>query len=117
MLHLKNLLLAVENTQLNLPESEAKVTLDKAILEAREFLCSTKTFEYDGKFNMKFGNVIKLEGINTDLDDVVRAITGKHNGIEFSGYLCLVVLPPAEVVAKPVAKPDGTSETILTGLC
>ena len=116
MLHLKNLLLAAEQVQL--PEGSAKVQLEKAMLEAREFLCATKTFEYDGKLSMKYGNVIKLEDIKTDLDDVVRSITGKRNEIEFSGYLCLVVLPPAVVVpVEPVIEPVVESSGVLTGLC
>mgnify|MGYP001424622160 CR=1 FL=1 len=119
MLHLKNMLLAVERAQrLNSLEGDVKVELDKVMLEAREFLCATKTFEYDGKLSMKYGNVIKLEDIKTDLDDVVRSITGKRNEIEFSGYLCLVVLPPAVVVpVEPVVEPVVESSVVLTGLC
>jgi hypothetical protein len=85
-------------------EEAQMVELEKALVNVKEYLNSTKTFEYTGKLEMRGGNVIKLTDIQTDLDDVVMALNGGSRQVDFDVFLCLVVhdkpeMPEAQVIA------------------
>ena len=91
----KNLLLATQalieaHPEIRTPE------LTKIVAQSEEFLVSSKTFEYTGVIELKYAATIKLPNVETDLDDVIRAMAGKRTDIAFPGYLCVVKLPEPE---------------------
>ena len=99
MLLLKDLYVAVEKCILLNKDSDKPIEVVEAMLAAKEYLTSSRTFEYEGKLEMNGGNIIKLTGIQTDLDDVIRALNGGVRQVEFDVFLCLVVREkPVEVV-------------------
>ena len=113
MLSFKNLLLAFEELAAKHPEA-IDANAKAVMLDAREWLQKTKTFEYYGQLTMPhYQNTIKLPGIKQDLDDVIKSIANKRNDIDIETYLCLVVSPkPIETTeAKANDKAEDKKET------
>ena len=97
MLAYKNLLLIAEKViavgELEKSHDDLKKALEMAARESREFLVSSKSFEYSGPLEMKYGAAIKLKDFKMDFDDVLRNVFNKRTDIEGQVYLSLVVLP------------------------
>lgn len=85
----------------NKPPKPAQLEeLEMAIKQANSFLSDTKAFSYCGELEQPH-SLLKFSEIGMDLDDVVKAISGKSNNIKFSGELYLIVYPdkPTEKAA------------------
>ena len=102
MITWKTLLLAAEAAVNALPEGEIKTNLNREVEASREWLCSSKTFEYFGTIECKYSASLRLEGVKQDFDDVVKSILGKKDA-KANCYLTLVVLPDPKPEAEPVA--------------
>lgn len=109
MISHKNLLLAVEGLLSAPPALQAAELplLKKAAESSREFLTTTKTFEYHGELELKYGAAVKLNDIKLDFDDVVRNVVGKRTDIQVEVYLAMVLMakpkedkPAAETMPK-----------------
>lgn len=87
----KNLLLAVKSVIEKHPE--LKEVLEGVVKESEGYLGTTKTFEYTGPMEMKYGAAIKLKALKSDMDDVIRMLADKRTDIAMNIYMCLVVLP------------------------
>lgn len=76
MRHLKRLYDEVSDFLAIHGELEKPESLGTALKETEGFLLAHKAFEYEGKLKFR-GSTPHFSGIGTDMDDMMKAITGE----------------------------------------
>lgn len=84
---------------------DLKPQLEKVASNVREFLTTSKAFEYNGPLELKYGAQIKLLDLKLDMDDVIRNMMGKRTDIGIQVQLSMIVLPPVKGKVEPNPEP------------